>query len=320
MHPILTFVFGQPVHLYAVAIATGFVLGVVGAARNAHRFGYSKDMVLDLCWWLLVMGLVGSRIAFILTNWEQYYYPCTDVEYYNTLKLERPLLDPDCWRLLRFWSGGLVFYGGPIASIATLFVFMRREKLPSLPVADLIIPYLALGQAFGRLGCFAAGCCFGKQSHGALAVHFPPDSMAWEQHVRAGLIGPDSPTSLGVHPTQIYDAATGFLLFGALLLIRSRRKFDGQVLASWLVLYPIVRSLNELFRGDDDRKFLTEIVIEPLNRLLGFAPGSVTFLSTSQFISIGVIALGVTLYLRMRHRPLAAVGVPPPEPVSAESN
>lgn len=310
MYPVLFHVFGYPVHLYAVMIATGFVAGVVLVAREAPRFGYERDMVLDLLWWLLVMGLVGARIAFIATNWEQYYYPCADFEYYNTLKLDPPLTAPDCWRLLRFWQGGLVFYGAPIASLITLFVFMKREKRPALPVADLIIPYLALGQAFGRLGCLAAGCCFGKPWEGPWSIHFPRHTMAWDQHVHDGLITPAAETSLAVHPTQIYDAATGFLLFAILLWLRRRRRFDGQVMVGWLLLYPIARSLNELFRGDADRKFLTEIVVEPLNQALGLAPGSVTFLSTSQFLSLLTIAVGLGLYFALRHRPRAEISPP----------
>ena len=311
MHPVLLYVFGYPIHLYAVAIATGFVVGVVLVAREAPRFGYDRDMVLDLLWWLLVMGLVGSRLAFIATNWEQYYYPCADFEFYNTLQIDPPLTEPDCWRLFRFWQGGLVFYGAPIASLATLFVFMRREKLPSLPVADLIIPYLALGQAFGRLGCLAAGCCFGKPWDGPWAIQFPRHTMAWDQHLHDHLITPGADVSLSVHPTQLYDSLTGFLLFGALLWIRKRRTFDGQVMVGWLLLYPIARSLNELFRGDEDRKFLTEIVVEPLNAALGLAPGSVTFLSTSQFISIVTMAVGLGLYFRLRGRPRAVFSPPP---------
>lgn len=311
MHPVLFELFGQPVHLYAVMIALGFVVGVAMIWREAPRFGFERDMILDLLWWLLVMGLVGSRIAFILTNWEEYYYPCVDFEHYNTLNIEPPIGEPDCWRLFRFWQGGLVFYGAPIASLLTLFVFMRRERKPALPAADLIIPYLALGQAFGRLGCLAAGCCFGKPWDGALALHFPPNTMPWRQHLHDGLIEHTAETSLGVFPTQIMDSLTGFLLFAVLLWIRKRRRFDGQVMVSWLILYPVARSLNELYRGDEDRKMLAEIVVEPLNRLLGLEPGSATFLSTSQFISIGVIAVGIALYFRLRQRPRAELAVPP---------
>ena len=312
MYPVLFHIFGYPVHLYAVMIATGFVVGVALVARKAPSFGYERDMVLDLLWWLLVMGLVGSRLAFIATNWEQYYYPCADFEYYNTLAIDPPLTEPDCWRILRFWQGGLVFYGAPIASLITLFVFMRREKLPALPVADLIIPYLALGQAFGRLGCLAAGCCFGKPWDGPWAIHFPRHTMAWDQHLHDNLITPAAETSLGVHPAQLYDAATGFALFFVLLWLRSRRRFDGQVMVGWLLLYPIARSLNELFRGDADRKFLTEIVVEPLNQALGLAPGSVTFLSTSQFLSLLIIVVGSTLFFVLRARPRAEFSRPTP--------
>jgi prolipoprotein diacylglyceryltransferase len=115
-----------------------------------------------------------------------------------------------------------------------------------------------------------------------------------------------------VHPTQLYDFVTGMVLFAALLCGSANAgRFDGQVMVSWLLLYPVARSLNELFRGDEDRKFVTEIVVEPLNRLLGLEPGAVTFLSTSQFLSIGTMAVGLGLYLRLRNRPRALFSPPP---------
>ncbi len=300
MHPVLFSVFGYPVHTYAAAIATAFVLTVWMAAREAPRFGLDREMILDLCWWLLVMGLVGSRLAFILTSWDQYYYACTDIAEYNRIVPDSPIDTPDCLLLLKFWNGGLVFYGAAIGSLITLFVFMRREKQPALPVADLVIAYLPLGQFFGRLGCLGAGCCFGKPTDAAVGITFPKFTMAWNQHIAEGLIDRHAEHSALVHPTQIYDSLTGLLLFAALMWLRKRKTYDGQVLVGWLVLYPVTRSLNELFRGDLDRKFLTEIVIDPLNTLLGLAPGSVTFLSTSQFISLLVASTGLALWLKLR--------------------
>ena len=123
MHPVLFELFGYPVHLYAVMIALGFVIGIWMAVRYGERVGFDRDLILDLCWWILVSGLVGSRIVFMIVNWEQYYYPCADYEYFNQLFPDRAITEPDCTRLLRFWNGGLVFYGGVIGDFDHDLVF-----------------------------------------------------------------------------------------------------------------------------------------------------------------------------------------------------
>lgn len=303
MHPVLLEVFGYPIHLYAVMIATSFIAGVWLAARYGERVGLDRDMILDLCWWLLVAGLVGSRIGFIVTQFDQYWLPCVDIAEYNRLYPQDPLTEPDCLRLLKFWNGGLVFLGGVVLALFTLVWFTRREKVKLLPVADALIPSLALGQFFGRLGCLAAGCCWGKVSDAPWAIHFPKGSMVHYLHAEEHLISHGAAESLGVHPTQLYDAGAGLLIFIALILIRQRKRWHGQVFAWWLLLYPLARSTIELFRGDDEeRGFLFEVVSEPLNNLLGLPNGSITFLSTSQFISLCLAAVAVVLIVRHRRR------------------
>ena len=111
MHPVLFDIFGYPVHTYAVMIATGFVVAIWLTARYGEKQGYDRDMLLDLSWWLLVSGLVGSRIAFMIVNWDQYYYPCVDVEHFNSLYPNDAIEERDCTRLLRFWNGLLLQRG-----------------------------------------------------------------------------------------------------------------------------------------------------------------------------------------------------------------
>jgi phosphatidylglycerol:prolipoprotein diacylglycerol transferase len=305
MHPVLFNLFGYPVHLYAVMIATGFVVGIWLSARYAERTGYDRDMILDLCWWLLVSGLIGSRIVFMIVNWDQYYYPCVDYEYFNTLYPEHSITEPDCTRVLRFWNGGLVFYGGVIGAMLTMVWFLRREGVRILPIADILISSLAIGQFFGRLGCLVAGCCWGKLSGATWTLEYPARTMVFNQHYKAGLVGHDALHSLPVHPTQLYDSLCGLLLFCILIYVRHRKRFHGQVFIWWMFLYPLFRSSVEIFRGDNvERGFLIDIVIEPLNQALGFAPGSVTFLSTSQFISLGMMTTAAILLWKNRLRPL----------------
>lgn len=302
MHPVLFHLLGYPVHLYAVAIAAGFIVGIWLAARYAERVGIDRDLVLDLCWWLIVAGLVGGRVGFIVVEWEQYYWPCVDYEHFNTLYPHKAIDAPDCTRILRFWNGGLVFYGGVIGAMLTMVWFLYRERQPILPVADALIPSLALGQFFGRLGCWAAGCCWGApvQSGG---VHFPAGSMAFRQHVGDGLIERTAAHSHAVHAVQLYDALGGLLLFALLVWIRRRKRYHGQVFIWWMMLYPLMRSTMELFRGDTERGFVLHWPVEALNRALGLAPDKITFLSTSQFISVGftVVAIALLIYRRRSH-------------------
>jgi phosphatidylglycerol:prolipoprotein diacylglycerol transferase len=122
--------------------------------------------------------------------------------------------------------------------------------------------------------------------------------------------------SHGVHPTQLYDSLCGLFLFGVLIWIRQRKRFHGQVFVWWMLLYPLLRSTVELFRGDDaERGFIFRWVSEPLNHFLGLPEGSATFLSTSQFISVGVmLTAAVILYRRRNKHGGDAVGPSPLHP------
>lgn len=285
MHPVWFDVFGYPVHVYAVMMALAFIVGVWLSVRHGERIGLDRDMLLDLCWWMLVGGLVGSRVAFIAVNWDSYWYACVDYQHYNAhivTEASQRIGSADCTKILRFWTGGIVFYGGAIGGILTMFWFMRREGQSVWPVADALIPSLALGQFFGRFGCFAAGCCWGHPTDHPWAVVFPGRSMASRQHFDDHLIASKLDPSLAVHPVQLYDALGGLLLFALLVWIRSRKRYHGQTFIWWLLLYPIMRSTMELFRGDTERGFV-------------FGP-----VSTSQFLSMVLAAFALVLIVRLR--------------------
>jgi len=303
MHPVLFELFGYPLHIYSLMITVGALAGLYFAVRHSKKLGMDHLLILDLCWWLILGGYLGARVVFMLVNWEHHWYPCVDFEHYNqAFSPESPLAAPDCWPLLAFWSGGLVFYGAFLGGVGVLWWFARRHGLPLLKTADVLIPSFALGQFFGRLGCLAAGCCWGKPTDLGWGIQFPRRSMVFHQHLEQGLVSAQDALSLPVHPTQLYDSLYGLGLCCALSWIRAHKRYDGQVFAWWLFLYPLLRSLVELFRGDSERGFVTRVVWEPLNGFLGLPAGSVTFLSTSQFISliVVVIAGGALLWLRLR--------------------
>jgi phosphatidylglycerol:prolipoprotein diacylglycerol transferase len=264
LRPVLFNVGGYGLHTYGVAIAVAFLVAIFVGTRTAARTGVDADKVRDLCFWLLVSSLVGARLLFIITNIPDYVRLCRE--------------GGDCWRALRVWEGGLVFYGGFFGALVAGVWYMRRVGLPFWRTADILAPSVALGHFFGRLGCWAAGCCWGAESSSRLAVTFPPDSLVFQDYVARGALEATAAHTPPVHPVQLYEAFGDLALFFALYLLGRRKRWDGQVLVAYLIGYSVLRFVVEWFRGDVARKFVV---------------GS---LSTSQAIALGAAALGGILW------------------------
>lgn len=306
-----------PLHTYGLMMASAFVVGIWLATRQAQQEGLppvvlrdgkgrpltdskgkkitipAAELVADLAFYLLIAGLVGSRILYILTRWEQEY-----------------ARDPA--RVLRIWEGGLVWYGGLIGATLIAVWFVRKHKVAFLPYADVIVPSVAIGHALGRLGCFAAGCCFGNVAASwfpsSLAARFPQHgpgveefSAAWSEHRRMHLIGDDATHSLPVYPTQLMEAGGELLIFFALIFIRSRKRFHGQVLLSYLYLYPLLRVVMEMFRGDSIRGFFFRWPSQEAPMLLSTSQG------VSILVALAAIALNVVLSRHKERAPESAV-------------
>lgn len=266
MRPVLVSLGGYGLHTYGVAIAAAFLVAIFVGTRTAARSGLDPDKVRDLCFWLLVSSLVGARLLFIVTNVPEYVRLCRD--------------DHDCFRALYVWEGGLVFYGGFFGALAFAVWYTRRHAMPFWRVADVLAPSVALGHFFGRLGCFAAGCCWGREAHGralAWAARFGEGSLALQDYLARGALPADAELTPPLHPVQLYEAGADLALFFALALLGRRKRWDGQVLVAYLVGYAAIRFVVELWRGDAARKFVV---------------GS---LSTSQAIALGAVALALGL-------------------------
>jgi phosphatidylglycerol---prolipoprotein diacylglyceryl transferase len=254
-------------HSYGVAIAAAFLVAIFVGTRTAARSGEDPDKVRDLCFWLLVSSLVGARLVFIATNIPDYVRLCRE--------------EHDCLRALRVWEGGLVFYGGFFAALATALVYTRRYGMRFWRTADILAPSVALGHFFGRLGCFAAGCCWGKEAHGralAWAVRFPSESLAYQDYAARGALPDFAERTPPLHPVQLYEAAGELVLFFVLSWYGRKKRWDGQVLVAYLGGYAALRYAVELFRGDAARKFVT------------------ASLSTSQAIALAAALLAAVLY------------------------
>ena len=297
MHQVLLSIHGFALHSYGVLIALGFAVGIVLAVRDARRMGMREERVLDLCFWVLIAGLVGARILYILTNLPDYVATCREGAASGS---GRELLWK-CTAVLHIWEGGLVFYGGFFGALVAVLVFARRRSLPFLRTADALAPALAIGHFFGRLGCYAAGCCWGRVC-GAWGARFPRRSLAFEDFAAHGRLAPGQELTPPVHPTQLYEAGGELLLFFLLVLLRRRKRFDGQLFLCYLFVYPLLRGVVEIFRGDAIRKFVLPIPTPRLDRWLGLPAGEPSFLSTSQFLSILVVVGAAALALALRRR------------------
>ena len=282
MYPYLTELGPFRVSTYALAIAVGWVLGVLCILWLGRRAGLSRRRLVDLTFWILIAGIIGSRLAWMIEQAPLYLGVCLDPE------LPHP---PVCDDLLRPWRGGFVFYGGLIVAFPVAALLGRRYRLPFWPTVDVLAPGLALTHAFGRVGCLFGGCCYGEVAFLPWAVRFPHESFA----------GP-----LPRHPTQLYEAGAELAVFGLLILLTCRKRFHGQVLLSYLLLYPAARFFVELFRGDAQRGYAVLVEWDGLRTALGLPPGAHPLLSWAQILSLTFLIAALALWRWRAKRGLAS--------------
>ena len=229
MHPDLFSIGFLHIKTYGCCMALGFLAAWHVLSFLCRRIGRQFDPLGNLVISLMASGVIGSRIAYVIEHWGAEF-----------------AADP--WSVLRVDQGGLMFYGGFVLSAAVFagWCFFRREK--PLEVSDLLCVAVPLGHAFGRIGCFFFGCCYGKQSGCAMAVSFPRGSPAWYEQLNAERISSVAKESLPVLPTQLFEAGANLLLFIALFVLY--RRFGRGTTALYLIGYAIIRFCMEYLRGD----------------------------------------------------------------------
>jgi phosphatidylglycerol---prolipoprotein diacylglyceryl transferase len=230
MHAICFKLGALTIHWYGVFMALGFLAGLANWVWLGRGRGRNAAFASDLLFWIMVFGLLGARVAYVLTNLSSY--------------AARP------YAVFFVHEGGLVYYGGFIGVALALPVFARRRGVSVLALYDFVVTSLPLAHALGRIGCFLNGCCFGRPWGGCAAVRFPHGTLPWWAHVDAGLIPRTALCSAAVHPVQLYEAACNLLLYGLLVALYRRRPRDGMLTALYLVLYPAARFGLEALRGD----------------------------------------------------------------------
>ncbi len=229
MHPILFQLGVITIYTYGVLVATGVILGLLYARRQASRAGLPPREIWNLGIYMIFSALVVSKLWLVFSDWS--YYAANPSGVFSVTVLQ---------------SGG-TFYGGVLGAVLAILLYARVQKLPLLPVFDISAGALPLAHAIGRLGCFAAGCCYGR-----------PTTMPWgvtfSDEAAARLAG--TPLHISLHPTQLYEAAAEFLNFLLLLWLGARQRFTGEIVGAYLILHGIERGVIEFFRDDPGRTMM----------------------------------------------------------------
>ncbi len=233
MHPDLFSLGPISVKTYGFCMALGFFSAWQVLSWLCRKVGRKPEAFSNLVVYLLIGGVLGSRIAYVIEHWSaEFAANPADV--------------------VKVWQGGLMFYGGLILDIVIFFVwcFVRKEKISE--VSDLLTTVIPLGHMFGRIGCFFYGCCYGRQCDAAWAVAFPRGSPAWHEQAQAGLIPWKATASLPVLPTQLVEAAAVLALFVVMLAVyrRFHATLPGFTTGCYLAGYAVVRFIMEFLRGD----------------------------------------------------------------------
>lgn len=235
------------VYSYGLMIAIGIVLAFLVAESTAKKQGLKEDHIYGLGILGLVGGVIGAKLLFFLTE------------------LDSILKNP---KMILSFSEGFVVYGGILGGILGAYIYCKWKKLPVRKYFDVAVPSLALAQGFGRIGCFLAGCCYGRETSAWYGIVFHDSPFA--------------PNGVSLIPTQLLSSGADFLHFFLLVYIAKKKKRDGMVVVSYMIFYSIGRFLIECLRNDPR--------------------GNVSVLSTSQFISVFMLGAGLLLLALLKKK------------------
>lgn len=230
-------------------VALAFVFGLWSASRRAKQEGVPTERILDIGTWLIVGAILGARTLYVISYWREEF-------------AGKPI-----WDIFMIQRGGLVYYGGLIGSCLAGILYARLKKLALWQLSDILAPSIALGYFFGRIGCLMNGCCYGRACELPWAIQFPSGHPTFPNRV---------------HPTEIYESLLSLGLFFFLSWLFKRRKFNGQVFATYLVAYAVLRSFVEMFRGDYPQRYVGGL------------------LTPAHLISIAILAIGLVLFWVLR--------------------
>lgn len=253
MHPELFNLGNVTIHTYGVMIMLGALSGYTYISFFAKKeLGINPERIQSLAVYVILSAFIGGKLFF--------YFEKPDYYFGNPSNM------------LADFRNGFVFYGSLIFAVPICIWFFRKEKWPLWPMLDLLAITACIVHAFGRMGCYFAGCCYGVPTDKAWGITFTDTAS-------------QAPLHVDLHPTQLYSVGLILTILGVLLLFKRHKRFEGQLFFIYLILYAAGRSFIEIFRGDLRRGFVIEDV-----------------LSHSQFISILVIAITLWAYVRFQKR------------------
>lgn len=257
MHPILFKIpwINLTIFTYGALVATAFLAGIIYVTRESRRLGENPAKALDLLFWVIVAAIIGSRVYYVLTT-----------------EFNEFLSDP--LSIFKIWRGGLVFQGGVIGAFVVGPIWMIRHKMPVWKTLDIFAPAIPLGHFFGRLGCFMSGCCHGREAPAGswYSIIFPNDPHSF------------APGGVPLYPTQPMEAFGELVIFAFLFYFRKHKRFDGQLLAIYMICYSILRFVVEYYRGIDTKSLVFDSF------------------SAAQLVSVIMFVIGFAIWLVRRNR------------------
>lgn len=223
-----------PLIIFGFFIAVSFVVSIILVKDESRRTGCNPDRMQDLCFWLLVAAIIGSRLSYVVANPSEF--------------VSDPL------EIFRIWNGGIVYYGGISAALIISIVFINKTSMPLGRTFDTLTPAIAVGHLFGWLGCFFSGCCWGSTADLPWLVKFAHQDV---------FASPPAPA----HPTSLYLAASHLAILGVLLFFKPRRRFSGQKFWLYALLYGISRFLIEALLGNNGEPAAGNLFVQPVTSL-----------------------------------------------------
>jgi len=228
MHPIAFSIGPKEIHWYGVFIALGFFGALMIVHLKRKHAGATPEQCVEIMMQALFGGIIGARLFYVVQDWESYFS-------------KAPFLE-----IFRVDKGGLVFYGGFLLAFTSICIYAYVKKFSVPRILDICAPAVAFGHAFGRIGCFLQGCCFGRPSDAWYAVVFPAGSAPAERYPSLTEVG----CSLPLIPVQLFEAGLNLLLCALLLIMFRYVKKGGQIAALYLIAYAVLRFSLEFMRGD----------------------------------------------------------------------
>jgi phosphatidylglycerol:prolipoprotein diacylglycerol transferase len=246
------------IHTYGLMLAIAFFAGLWYLKRRSPAERLPFDKILNVAYILIFCGVIGARLGYVVLHLSDF--------------AEDPWSAINPFHGGNFGIAGLNLYGGVLLALVVVWIYLWLKKLPWLAVFDMLAPTVGLGIGIGRIGCFLNGCCFGTPTNLPWGITFPkgsiPDSVFPQQ---------------AIHPAQLYSSLYGFLLFIGLHYILKRKRFDGQVIAIYLMVEAVFRFSIEYVRYYESAMHFSFLGLEPtwnqVASLLLFAMGLIVYFS-----------------------------------------